>query len=177
MKKVIIPVILFAAALTAFFSFSPQSNIQYVCTPCGYDCDTAVYDKPGVCEHCHMALVDKKTIRFKNITQAQMCAKLNDTNVVALDVRTEEEFNGRAAEKFGRIKNALNIPVQQLAARMKELNRYKKKQILLYCSHSHRSPMAAYMLSNKGFNVVNMEGGMSTWKPNTACDKWFVPQQ
>ncbi len=164
-------------ASLVFLSSAAQNKIRYVCTPCGYDCDTAVYDKPGACSHCHMALVDKKTIQFKNITQQQMCARLSDTNVVALDVRTEEEFNGTAAEKFGRIKNALNIPVQQLAARIKELNPYKKKQIILYCSHSHRSPMAAYLLSNKGFNVVNMEGGMSTWKNSAACSKWFVPQQ
>jgi rhodanese-related sulfurtransferase len=177
MKKMIIPAIVFAIAITAFYAFAPQNNIQYVCTPCGYDCDTAVYDKPGTCAHCHMALVDKKTIRFKNITQQQMCARLNDSGVVALDVRTEEEFNGRAAEKFGRIKNALNIPVQQLAARINELAPYKNKQIILYCSHSHRSPVAAYLLSNKGFKVVNMAGGMSTWKNTPGCGKWLVPQQ
>jgi rhodanese-related sulfurtransferase len=176
MKKIIIPVIIFAAAISAIFSFTPQNKIQYVCTPCGYDCDTAVYTKPGICAHCHMALVDKRTIRFKNITQQQMCQKLNDTNVIAVDVRTAEEFNGQAAEKFGRIKNALNIPVQQLAARINELVPYKNKQIILYCSHSHRSPMAAYMLSNKGFKVVNMQGGMSTWKDEPGCGKWLVKQ-
>jgi rhodanese-related sulfurtransferase len=177
MKKIIFSAVAAVILSLVIFSFSPQNKIQYVCTPCGYDCDAAVYDKPGICTHCHMALVDKKTIRFKNITQDQMCAKLSDTNVVALDVRTEKEFSGQAEEKFGRIKNALNIPVQQLAARINELNRYKKKQLILYCSHSHRSPMAAYLLSNKGFNVVNMEGGMSVWKNTPGCSKWFVAQQ
>jgi rhodanese-related sulfurtransferase len=177
MKKIMFSAIAAAILSLVFISFTAQNKIQYVCTPCGYDCDTAVHDKPGMCSKCHMALVDKKTIRFKNITQEQMCAKLGDTNVVAIDVRTEKEFSGQAEEKFGRIKNAINIPVQQLAARMNELNRYKKKQIILYCSHSHRSPMAAYLLSNKGFKVVNMEGGMSVWKNNAACNEWFVPQQ
>jgi rhodanese-related sulfurtransferase len=177
MKKIIQSAAITAIISLAFLSAIAQSNIQYVCTPCGYDCDTAVYTKPGTCAHCHMSLVNKKTIRFKNITQQQMCAKLNDTNVVALDVRTPEEFNGTAPEKFGRIKNALNIPVQQLVARIKELQPYKKKQIILYCSHSHRSPMAAYLLSQKGFNVVNMQGGMSTWKNQSGCNKWYVSQQ
>jgi rhodanese-related sulfurtransferase len=177
MRKIILSVIATVFLSFAFLCSTAQNKIQYACTPCGYDCDKAVYDKPGTCAHCHMALVDKKTIRFKNITQEQMCSRLSDTNVVALDVRTEKEFNGEAEEKFGTIKNALNIPVQQLAARINELNCYKKKQIILYCSHSHRSPMAAYLLSNKGFNVVNMQDGMSVWKNSSACSKWFVPQQ
>jgi rhodanese-related sulfurtransferase len=177
MKKIIFPAITATIISLVFFSFTAQNKIQYVCTPCGYDCDAAMHDKPGICTQCHMALVDKKTIRFKNITQEQMCERLSDTNMVAIDVRTEEEFNGKAAEKFGRIKNALNIPVQQLAARINELNRYKKKQIILYCSHSHRSPMAAYVLSNKGFNVVNMQGGMSVWKKTPGCNEWFVAQE
>jgi putative intracellular protease/amidase len=32
---------------------------QYVCPPCGSDCDTPVYDKPGTCAHCGMTLVEK----------------------------------------------------------------------------------------------------------------------
>ena len=85
--------------------------------------------------------------------------------VIFLDVRTPEEFNGTAPDKFGAIKNAINIPVQDLQARMNELEKYKSSEIVVYCSHSHRSPRASYMLTQRGFkNVTNMQGGMSVWK-------------
>jgi putative intracellular protease/amidase/DNA-directed RNA polymerase subunit RPC12/RpoP len=31
----------------------------YVCPPCGLDCDKEMRDKPGVCPHCGMTLVEK----------------------------------------------------------------------------------------------------------------------
>jgi CubicO group peptidase (beta-lactamase class C family)/putative intracellular protease/amidase len=31
----------------------------YVCPPCGLDCDRLTFDKPGVCPHCGMTLVEK----------------------------------------------------------------------------------------------------------------------
>ena len=91
---------------------------------------------------------------------------------VLLDVRTQEEFEGKSKEKFGRLNHALNIPVQQLEKRISELAAYKNKQIVVYCSHSHRSPRASYMLSENGFNkVTNMLGGMSVWKVSVKDDE------
>jgi len=31
----------------------------YVCPPCGLECDKETHDKPGVCQHCGMTLVEK----------------------------------------------------------------------------------------------------------------------
>ena len=155
------------AALFVFFnSWKPAEikKIEYACTPCGSECDTAVHSDPGICKQCNMALVDKATIVHKEIPPDKMCS-LNEKNVVFLDVRTPAEFNGSAEAKFGAIKNAINIPVQELQARMNELEKYKDKELVVYCSHSHRSPRASYMLTQKGFkHVTNMSGGMSVWK-------------
>ena len=139
------------------------SDTVYTCIPCGSSCDTATYNTPGMCNHCHMQLVDKKSIVHKTIAPQQLCSINNE--ILFLDVRTPEEFNGTAPEKFGAIKNAINIPVQQLQSRIAELEAYKKKAIIVYCSHSHRSPRASYILTQAGFkNVTNMSGGMSVWK-------------
>ncbi len=35
---------------------------HYVCPPCGLPCDSAVYDKPGVCPTCGMALVEQDSV-------------------------------------------------------------------------------------------------------------------
>jgi putative intracellular protease/amidase/DNA-directed RNA polymerase subunit RPC12/RpoP len=35
------------------------SKKVYVCPPCGNDCDHLTFDKPGVCPHCGMTLIEK----------------------------------------------------------------------------------------------------------------------
>jgi len=161
-----------------------QADTQYVCTPCGGDCDKTAYKKPGTCPHCMMQLVDKASVKFNSIAPDAICSFIKDigkNNVVLLDVRTPEEFNGTAPDKFGRLAGAINIPVQQLEKRMGELNKYKNKEIIVYCSHSHRSPRASYMLMQNGFTkVTNMEFGMSEWKnkvkPGDCSNKLYVKQ-
>ena len=145
---------------------------QYACIPCGYDCDKMIYKKPGTCAHCQMPLVKKSTIVFKTIQPSAICKYIAaHPGVVLLDVRTKEEFEGKANPDFGSLQNAINIPVQELETRIAELSPYKKKQLIVYCSHSHRSPRASYLLTQKGFtNVTNLAGGMSVVEDN-ACKK------
>ena len=145
-----------------------QSQQIYVCIPCGSACDTAQYKNSGTCSHCSMELVKKSTITHSNVELENLCSfitKTGNKNVLLLDVRTPDEFEGKDEAKFGRLNHAINIPVQDLEKRINELAAYKKKQIIMYCSHSHRSPRASYMLSQNGFSkVTNMQGGMSVWK-------------
>ena len=92
-------------------------------------------------------------------------------NVVLLDVRTKEEFEGKADPNYGTLKNAINVPVQELEENISKLAPYKEKEIIVYCSHSHRSPQACYILTQNGFsNVTNMAGGMSVMNDNS-CKK------
>jgi len=155
---------------------------QYVCLPCGSDCDNTVSTAPGNCEHCHMQLVKKSSVVFKKISPAKLCSEVAKTpSIVLLDVRTPEEFNGKADVNYGKLKNAINIPIQQLKNRLAELKQYKNRQIIVYCSHSHRSPQASYLLTQNGFKYVsNMQGGMSVWKEQVtdkACsDNIYVAQ-
>ena len=184
MKKIPIVLLLSAVLITCLYSFSNKQEsaitIKYSCLPCGSGCDSAVFDKPGTCSHCNMKLVDRSTIVHKDIQPDKMCL-LNEKDVVFLDVRTPAEFNGTANDKFGAIKNAINIPVQELEERMNELEKYKDKEIVVYCSHSHRSPRASYMLTQNGFKkVTNMLGGMSVWKAQVKkndCNERLYQQQ
>ncbi|HKZ65610.1 MAG TPA: rhodanese-like domain-containing protein [Chitinophagaceae bacterium] len=160
-----------------------KSQQIYVCLPCGSDCDTTQYKIPGTCSHCKMELVKKSKIAHSNIEPEDLCSfiiKAGNNNVLLLDVRTPDEFEGRSEEKFGRLNHAINIPVQELEKRVGELAAYKNKQIIVYCSHSHRSPRASYILSQNGFKVTNMLGGMSVWKAsvkNEECNKiLFISQ-
>ncbi|MBL0358062.1 MAG: rhodanese-like domain-containing protein [Chitinophagaceae bacterium] len=158
---------------------------KYVCLPCGQPCDDIGYTKPGSCKDCSMELVRMSSIIFKSVLPKNLYAHISQAgkdNVLLLDVRTPEEFNGAAPDKFGRLKNAVNIPVQQLAERIKELEPYKSKEIIVYCSHSHRSPAASYLLTQKGFlYVTNMQYGMHLWKQQVtdkeSNDSLYVSQQ
>lgn len=167
--KVKIYITAFVLLIVSVFGFTDGNAKrvnEYTCTPCGADCDAALYNAPGTCTHCHMPLVKKSTVVFKKVEPAQLCSFVTThKKVILLDVRTKAEFEGTAEEKFGRLKNAINIPIQELEQRIAELSAYKNTEIVVYCSHSHRSPRASYMLNQYGFKkVTNMQGGMSVWK-------------
>lgn len=150
-----------------FISFSFPAGAKYQCLPCGYDCDKEIHDKPGKCAHCQMDLVPVASIKFKTIQPGQLCDYIKKhPNTVLLDVRTKEEFEGKADPNFGTLKKAINIPILDLEANLGSLAKLKNRDIIVFCSHSHRSPRASYLLSQNGFTqVTNMAGGMSVMPP------------
>ena len=156
-------IVILALTSVSFVAFQKK---EYVCTPCGQDCDKEIHDKPGTCEHCGMTFVEKSTVRFSDLTFEQLCARLKaNPKAVLLDVRSPAEFNGTTTDvpSFGHFKNAININIEELESRVGELAKFKSQEVLVYCSHSHRSPRASYFLSTHGFkNVSNMAGGVST---------------
>lgn len=147
------------------------SYSQYQCMPCGNDCDGQSYDKPGNCPHCHMQLVKKSTVGFRSIKPEEVCSYIaQHPDVVLLDVRTRDEYEGKT-DDYGTLKNAVNIPIQELEERVGELKDKKNKEIIVYCSFSKRSPRASYFLTQNGFkHVINLEGGMSAMT-DTNCKK------
>ena len=152
---------------------------EYVCPPCNHSCDEVVYSKPGTCPDCHMTLVAKSSLRYENLTVDEFCERISSNpNAVLLDVRSKGEFDGSAwRSTYGHFKNAININVEELEERMGELDKYKDREILVYCSHSIRSPRASAMLIENGFErVVNMSGGVSTIDPKSdeCLRKYFV---
>lgn len=162
MRITIAFVILLATVST---TFSQTESKVYVCTPCGYACDDQEHSSPGTCSSCGMPFVEKSTIDFDNITFAEMCERVKkNSDILLLDVRSPGEYSGEnsSVTSYGHLKGAMNINVSDLPARLTELEAYKNKEVIVYCSHSHRSPRASYMLSTNGFsNVANVLGGVS----------------
>lgn len=72
-----------------------------------------------------------------------------------LDVRTPEEFRER------HIQGAVNIPVQELGARVRELGA-KERPIVVYCRSGARSATAAAMMKAAGYQVLDI-GGIGNW--------------
>jgi rhodanese-related sulfurtransferase len=74
-----------------------------------------------------------------------------------LDVREPGEWNQ------GVMREAIRIPLSQLAARMKELDR--SRMIFVHCKGGYRSSIASSLLRHSGFpNVANITGGLDAWK-------------
>lgn len=157
----------FVLSLLVVLTMPLLAQTEYVCLPCGYTCDQIIHNGPGTCSSCNMALVEKSSVKFVNIGVEEFCKSIaNNPDVIVLDVRTPEEFSGtmRDVPSFGHFKNAININMNELESRLKELEKFKNKEVLVYCSHSHRSPRASYLLNTKGFNnVKNLVGGVSTF--------------
>ncbi len=80
----------------------------------------------------------------------QEIIKQNET--VVLDVRTPQEYAG------GNVVDSINIPLQELPARVHELGKINGN-IVVCCASGGRSSMATQMLQGQGFRNVYNGGG------------------
>jgi rhodanese-related sulfurtransferase len=97
----------------------------------------------------------------ETITAAAFKQAIAMPGVQVLDVRTANEFNG------GHISHALQanwIDKTEFTDRTQHLD--KNQPIYIYCQAGGRSASAQTYLIEKGFKVINLEGGMSNWKMN-----------
>jgi rhodanese-related sulfurtransferase len=102
----------------------------------------------------------RKTFAAKNIpnySAAEVSRKMQDKNVILLDVRTDFERKNR------HIKGSLHIPLNEIGSRAAELAPHKGKEIICYCQSGSRSISAAIKLQQLGFKAANMTGGMNAW--------------
>ena len=82
-------------------------------------------------------------------------------DVLVLDVRSATEFVGEQ----GHIAIARNIPLEELSARLAELEDYRKRPIHLVCRTDRRSAQAARLLAEAGFADARViQGGMTAWR-------------
>ena len=84
---------------------------------------------------------------------------INQKDAVVIDVREPGEF------EQSHILNARNVPLGEIEARIKELERFKTKPVIVSCATGNRSGSAASVLRKHGFaNVVNLAGGVAAWQ-------------
>jgi rhodanese-related sulfurtransferase len=85
--------------------------------------------------------------------------RLYNDDALVLDVREDKEYAA------GHIPRAKHIPLGQLAGRLKELDKYKDKPILVTCRSGNRSAHACRTLKKAGFETVyNQAGGILAWE-------------
>lgn len=90
------------------------------------------------------------------VAQWRDIGKINLAKTTLLDVRTSEE----CSERY--IKGTMNIPLDELRSRIKEIP--KEKDVLIYCAVGLRGYIASRILAQYGFsNVLNLSGGYTTY--------------
>jgi rhodanese-related sulfurtransferase len=71
-----------------------------------------------------------------------------------IDVRSPSEY------AYGTIPNSVNIPVDELRERYKEI---KGKKVIINCQVGQRGHVATMLLRSLGFDAKNLDGGYLTW--------------
>lgn len=106
-------------------------------------------------------LISNSFNKYQSISPLIAVTKMNDDNILILDVRDPQEF------QKSHIENAINIPLGNLADKLPTLEKHKRQTLLVNCQTGARSVSACKILTKAGFeNVFNLLGGIQSWEDN-----------
>lgn len=92
------------------------------------------------------------------ISVAELKAAMDASqDLVLLDVREPHELD------ICKLPFTLHIPMGELRFHLEDLEKYKSKEIIVYCRSGRRSNLAADFLQEYGFKVKNLKGGVLAW--------------
>ncbi|MGF7049580.1 rhodanese-related sulfurtransferase [Paenibacillus sp. DS2015] len=92
----------------------------------------------------------------KEITPESLASRLKKgESLLVIDVREPQEWHA------GHIAGATHIQLGQLLDRLDELD--SAQEMFMVCRSGSRSGLACELLSERGFDVVNMTGGLNEW--------------
>lgn len=104
-------------------------------------------------------LIKKVKSEIKEVQPAEVDGKRKDPNVVLVDVREPEEWEG------GVVPGAITIPRGLLELQVEDEVPDKNKEIVCYCAGGVRSALATKALEQLGYKKVSsMIGGFNGWK-------------
>lgn len=109
----------------------------------------------------------KEIAIIKSISPMQFAEEFNTTSIV-IDARKPSEFTAE------RVENAINIPLDNVNERFKEL---PKETFYLHCAGGYRSVIMASILKSRGLhNLINIEKGISGIREtNVPLTKFICP--
>lgn len=79
-------------------------------------------------------------------------------NILFIDVREDEEVLQVAYD----VPNIMHIPLSQIRERMLEIP--KNQEIVIVCRSGGRSMQATTFLAEKGYDAINLQGGIIAWQ-------------
>ena len=94
---------------------------------------------------------------YHKISVEEAYEMMASQEVMVVDVRTQEEYNG------GHIENAVLVPNESIGSEMPEALPDKEATLLIYCRSGRRSKEAAQKLLSLGYQNVYDFGGVIDW--------------
>jgi rhodanese-related sulfurtransferase len=95
----------------------------------------------------------------KVLDPGQATRLINRDNPVVIDVRARGDF------EQGHIIDAVHVAMEELSDRLKTLEKYKDRPVLIYCRAGNTSSRAVAMLRKAGFpQVYHLKGGILAWQ-------------
>ncbi len=94
----------------------------------------------------------------EKLSTQQLTQAVNSGDAVLLDVRDSKEFDA------GHIVEAINIPHAKVNDSLKQLEKYRQKQIIVIDKLGQHSGPVVKSLTAQGFNVVRLGGGIGEWQ-------------
>ena len=98
-----------------------------------------------------------QVIAHQQISSQEAQRMMDYYDVIILDVRTQEEFDG------GHIQDAIVLPYDEIAERAESVIADRQQIVLIYCRTGRRSEIAARSLVYMGFTRVYDFGGIVDW--------------
>lgn len=95
-------------------------------------------------------------MRFHNINIRYIMEEAMKYQAVIADVRDADKF------RMSHIPMAVNLPLPVI--RRGNINLPKNKVIIVYCDTGGASTMAAKLLSERGYHVINTVGGLNEYQ-------------
>jgi rhodanese-related sulfurtransferase len=99
---------------------------------------------------------------MQQITPAQLpdwATSVAERQPILLDVREDWECQTASVMQTGL--HFVHMPMQTIPARLDELD--KSRPIACLCHHGSRSMQVAAFLTQHGFEVINVAGGIHAW--------------
>ena len=103
-------------------------------------------------------LLNRGASGVANVSATEAVMLMSRSKPLILDVRDATEFAS------GHIQGAKNIPMAELAGRIKEIEKFKDKPVLVHCQRGMRAKSACSILRAQQFSQLsNLQGGLDTW--------------
>jgi len=95
----------------------------------------------------------------REVSALEAVQLINRKDAVVVDVRDTGEYEA------GHVAGARHVPEKHLTERLKDLEKFKERPIIVTCRSGARSDVAVQVLRRNGFaTAVNLRGGIAAWE-------------
>ncbi len=104
-------------------------------------------------------LAKSRLLGFREVKPAEAVQLINHDDALVIDTRDNEVFDK------GHIVNAVNMPFASLEDRIRDLDDYRDRAIIVCCADGRKSARAGAILRGNGFHTVyKLSGGLMAWE-------------